>query len=152
MILPGSSCQVLVLSVGNVLASSVVSVFLGQSKVYQEQLVAVSSNSHEEVVWLDVAMDEVLVVNILNSANHLVGQHQDSLHGEPPGAEVEEILEAGSEQVHDQDVVVSLLSVPSDVGDAHSALQNLVQFALVQQLRVTGLHTLQLDSNLRKNY
>ena len=63
-VLPSSSSQVLVLSVGNVLSSSVISVFLGQSKVNQEEFVTVATNSHQEVVRLDVAVDEVLVVDI----------------------------------------------------------------------------------------
>jgi hypothetical protein len=33
-----------------------------------------------------VPVDEVLVVDILNPADHLVRQHEDSLHREPPVA------------------------------------------------------------------
>ena len=126
-----------------------------------------TSDPHEEVVGLDVAVDEVLVVdvpeeednvnnlfggsdvdasNLLDSPNHLIGQHEDSLHGESSGAEVEEIFEAGTEEVHDEDVVVPLLAVPPDVGDAHAALEDLVQLAPVQQLRVASLRTLQLHN------
>ena len=85
---------------------------------------------------------------LLDSADHLICKHEDSLHGESPGAEVEEILETGAEQIHDEDVVVPLLAVPPDVRDAHSALQDFVQFALIQQLGVPGLHALQLDCDL----
>ena len=59
----------------------------------------------------------------LDPADHLVGQHEHGLHGEPPGAEVEEVLEARTQQVHHQHVVVSLLSVPSDVRDANATLK-----------------------------
>ena len=141
---PGSSCQVLVLPVGNVLAGPVVSVLLSQSKVDQEEFVAVTPNTHQEVVWLDVTMNEILVVDVsveknikslkfilienknlensLNSSNHLIRQHKDSLHCESSGAKVEEILETWSEEIHDEDVVVPLLTIPPDVGDAHTAL------------------------------
>ena len=40
-------------------------------------------NAHEEIVGLDVAVDEVLVVHELDAGNHLVGQHQHRLHCEP---------------------------------------------------------------------
>ena len=40
-----------------------------------------SPDPHEKVVWLDVSVDEVLVVHVLDATNHLVGQHQDCLHG-----------------------------------------------------------------------
>ena len=85
---------------------------------------------------------------LLNPSNHLICQHEYSLHGEPSGAEVEEVLQAGPEEIHHEDVVVPLLAVPPDVGDAHSALQDFVQFALIQQLGVSRLHALQLDGDL----
>ena len=46
------------------LAGPVVSVFLSQSKVDQEKFVAVTPNTHQEVVWLDVTMNEILVVDV----------------------------------------------------------------------------------------
>ena len=151
------------------LSRPVVPVLLGQSEVDEEQLVTVTADSHEEVVWFNVSVDEVFVVDIpreqivllvsnpylentmilLDSADHLICKHEDSLHGESSGAEVEEILQTGSEQIHDEDVVVPLLAVPPDVRDPPPALQDFVQLALVQELGVAGLHTLQLNSHLK---
>ena len=123
MILPGSAGEVLVLSVGDVLPRPVVAVLLGKTKVYQEQLVAVPPDPHQEVVGLDVAVDEVLVVDILDPPDHLVGQHEDRLHGKPPGAEVEEVFKAGAKEVHDEHIVVPLLPVPTYVWYAYSSLE-----------------------------
>ena len=36
-----------------------------------------------------VPVDEVLVVDILDPPDHLVSQHQDSLHREPPASSQE---------------------------------------------------------------
>lgn len=47
----GRPCEVLVLSVGNVGTGPVVTVLLGQTKVNEEKLVAVSTNTHQEVIW-----------------------------------------------------------------------------------------------------
>ena len=102
----------------------VVPVFLRQPKVYQEELVAVPPNPHQEVVWLDVAVDEVLVVDILDPPDHLVGQHEDGLHGEPPGAEVEEVLKAWAKEVHNKHIVVPLLPIPTYVWYPYSSLQD----------------------------
>ena len=112
----------------------VVPVFLRQTEVYQEELVAVPSDAHQEVVRLDVAVDEVLVVDILDPPNHLVGQHEDGLHGEPPGAEVEEVLKAGAEQVHDQHIVVALLPIPAYVGYPDTSLKG--KYDLLSSLNV----------------
>ena len=62
--IPGGSSQVLVLSVGNVLSSPVISVFLCQSEVDKEKLVTMTTDSHEEIIRLDVAMNEILVVDV----------------------------------------------------------------------------------------
>lgn len=35
-----------------------------------------STDAHEEVVGLDVTMDERLAVDVLDTADHLVGEHQ----------------------------------------------------------------------------
>lgn len=58
-------------------------------------------------------MNKVLVVNELYASDHLVCQHQHSLHSEPTTAEVEEIFQRGPQQVHHQNVVLLLLTKPS---------------------------------------
>jgi hypothetical protein len=45
-------------------------------------LLAVFVQPNAEIVRLDVSMDEVPVVDILYSGNHLVDEHEDSLEGE----------------------------------------------------------------------
>ena len=66
----GISCrtrQVLVLPVWNVLVRAVVPELLGQAKVNGVDEVPLLAQAHEEVVWLDVAVDEVLTVDELNA-------------------------------------------------------------------------------------
>ena len=46
------------------LPGPVVPVLLGQAEIYQEEFVTVAANTHQEVIRLDVAVDEVLVVDI----------------------------------------------------------------------------------------
>jgi len=50
-------------------------------------------------MW-NLPVNKVLVVNILDPADHLVGQYHNRLHGEPPGAEVEQVLEGGTHHEH----------------------------------------------------
>lgn len=106
------------LSVEDVHARPRVPELLRQSKVDQEELVAVAADAHQEIVRLDVAVDERLAVHELYAADHLVRQHQHRLDREAPRAEVEKVLQRRAEQVHDQHVVVALLSiVPADNRD-----------------------------------
>ena len=66
---PGGSCEVLVFPVGDVLVGARVPELLGQPEVYHIHEVALLAETHQEVVWLHVAVDEVLPVNELNAAD-----------------------------------------------------------------------------------
>jgi len=53
-----SACEVFVLAVGDVEMGFGVAVFFGETKVDYVDLVSAFADSHEEVVWFDVAVDE----------------------------------------------------------------------------------------------
>ena len=55
------------------------------------------------------------------SAHQLVRKHEDGLQAELPVAEVEQVLQAWPEQVHDQDIVVALHAKPPDVPNPRCA-------------------------------
>lgn len=65
----GGACQVLVLAVGDVLVCACVTIFLGQAKVDDVDEISLLAQAHQEVVWLYVSVDEVLGVDVLNSAD-----------------------------------------------------------------------------------
>lgn len=164
---PRSSSQVLVLAVRDVEVRLGVTVLLGESKVDDIDLVAPLADTHEEVVGLDVAVDEVARVDVLDSRDlhprtavsahvstsrmhtyELVGEEENSLEGELAVAEVEEILETGSEEVDDHGVVVALDSEPSHERNSDSTGERLVHLGLILELRVLGLDGLELDGDL----
>ena len=64
----GSARQVLVLAVGDVLVCAGVPILLGQSKVDDVDQVALLAQTHQEVVWLHISVDEVLGVDVLDAA------------------------------------------------------------------------------------
>lgn len=63
----GCAGQVLVLTIRNVKVCLWVSVFLGQAKIYDIDLIASLANAHQEVVWLDVSVDERFGVDVFDS-------------------------------------------------------------------------------------
>lgn len=65
----GSSGQVLVLSVRDVKVGLRIAILLGQAKVNNVDLVSSLSNTHQEVVWLDITVDEALGMDVLNSGD-----------------------------------------------------------------------------------
>ena len=124
-------------------------VLLGKTKVDQGQKTTPPTDSHQEVVGLDVAVDEPLAVHELDPVDHLVGQHQHCLHGELLRAEEEQVLEAGAQEIHHHHVVLDPIQLlhpkPVDFWDSLPTPKNLVDPPLVGQLRVPTLEPLQLD-------
>jgi hypothetical protein len=56
-----------------------VSVLFGQSKINDIDLVSSFAKTHEEIVWLDVSVEDLAFVQMLNSIDHLLADHQYSL-------------------------------------------------------------------------
>jgi hypothetical protein len=125
-----------------------VTVFLGQPKVNNIDLISELADTHEEVVRLDITVDEGPGVDVLDAEEELIGEEKNSLQGELAVAEVEEVLKAGSEKIEDHGVVFTLSSEPANKWDTNTTSEGLVDTGLVFELRVPGLDTLELDSNL----
>ena len=66
--------QVLVLAVWNVEVGLWVTVFLRETKVDHVNLVAALSNTHQEVVWFDVTVDEGFGVNVFDPRDELISK------------------------------------------------------------------------------
>lgn len=146
--IPSRAGQVLVLSVRDVEMGLRVAVFLGQTKVNDVDLVASLADAHEEVVGLDIAVDERLGMDVLDSGDELVGQEEHRLQRELAVAEVEEVLEAGPEEIQDHRIVVTFRAKPADKGDANSTGEGLVDAGFVLELGMLGLDALELDGDL----
>lgn len=140
--------QVLVLSVWDVEVSLRVTVLLRQTKVDNIDLVATLANTHQEVVGLDITVDERLGVDVLDAGDELISQEKNGLQRELSVAEVEEVLQAGTEEVEHHGVVVALSSKPADKGNTHATGEGLVDTSLIFKLGVLGLDALELDGNL----
>lgn len=52
-------------------------------------------------------------------SHHLVGQQQDCFQAELAGAEVEQVLQTGAQQLHYHNVVVAFCSAPLNGRDSH---------------------------------
>lgn len=48
-----------------------------QSEIDQKDVVTVLVGSHAEIAWMEVAVQDVLAMDILDDGNHLLGKMQD---------------------------------------------------------------------------
>ena len=79
--IPSSSSQIFALSVGNVFSVSL-DVPLGQAEIEEEDFVSGFIEANTEVIWLNISMDEMSVMNVFDSCDHLIDQHQDGFERE----------------------------------------------------------------------
>ena len=91
----GCSAEGLALAVGNVLLRLWVTVLLGHAEVDDVDNVGGfgARAADEEVVGLDVAVYQVLLVDGLDARQHLLGDHDDRLGREATVAVVEQVFE-----------------------------------------------------------
>lgn len=117
---PSGSRQGFALTVGNVLLGLGVTVLLGHTEIDDVNDVGCLGRwaADEEVVGLDVAVDEVLLVDCLHAREHLLGHHHHSLGGKPSVAVIEQVLQTGTKEVDHEDVVQALLAKVVNIGDA----------------------------------
>ena len=59
-------------------------VSFGESEVKEKDFVGSFVVAYTKIIRLYIAMDEISVVHVFNSGNHLVNQHQHRLKGEFP--------------------------------------------------------------------
>ena len=144
----GGTSQILVLTVRNVEVSLGVTVFLGEAKIDHIDLVSTLSNTHQEVIRLDIAVDERFGVDIFDTGDELIGQEQNSLQGEFSVAKVEEIFQTRAEKVDNHGIIIALGTEPTDEGNADTTSEGLVDTGLIFELRVLGFDAFELDSNL----
>mmetsp|Transcript_16856 Transcript_16856/g.47863 ORF Transcript_16856/g.47863 Transcript_16856/m.47863 type:complete len:216 (+) Transcript_16856:650-1297(+) len=103
---------------------------------------------HEEVVRLNVAVDEVLGVQVFDAVQHLVRDHQHGLQAKLAAANVEQVLEGGPQQIHDHHIVVALDVAVMHRSDARDSLEVFDQLRLIHEHRVLGLHAFALHRQL----
>ena len=116
--IPRCACQGLVIFIWDVLACLGVPVPLGQPKINNIDNILFLAVPNQEVVWLHIPVNEMVVMQKLKPLNHLVCDHQRCLYREFALAEIECILEAGAEQIHDHGVVVAFHTEPMDCGNS----------------------------------
>lgn len=97
-----------------------IAILLGHAEINNvDDIGSLSTGSaNQEVIWLYVAVDEILFMNGLHPRQHLFRNHDDRLDAEPTAAMVKQILERGAQQVDHQDIVKTFLSEIVDIGNA----------------------------------
>lgn len=87
-------------------------------------------------------------MNVLNARDELIRKEQNGLQGKFPIAEVEQILQAGTQKVKDHGIVVTLGAEPTHKGNANPTGEGLVDTSFIFQLGMFGFDALEFDSYL----
>jgi len=145
-----SSRKGLSLAVWDMLLRLRVTVLLGHAEVnHMDNAGSLGARAaNEEVVGFDIAVNEILLVNGLNTRKHLLGNHDNRLNGEPSATVIEKILKGRTEQVDHENVVETLLAEVVNIGNTRAAHEDLISPVLISQLGSITLARFKLDSDL----
>jgi hypothetical protein len=124
---------------------ALIAVLPRKAEINHEHLAGSWANAHDEILWLDIAVDEIFFVHVFEARQHLIGQHQDRLQRQPTVAFHKQILERFPKEVDDQNVVDALATMPEKSRDSNTALENLINFRFIDQLGRFGPDGLQFD-------
>lgn len=108
---------------------------LAEAEVDHIQDTLLAFHPHQEVVGFDVAVDDILLVDTLDAVYHLVRQHHHRLQGKTL-VNLLQVRQRLPEQLHHQDVLVSLGSVPVYLGESGLVAEHAQQPGLRDELRV----------------
>jgi hypothetical protein len=102
-----SSAKTLPFTVRDVLFRLRVTILLSHAKINNVNDIRSlrSGTTNEEVVGFDITVYEIFLVDGLHSGDHLPCGHADGFAGELASTQIEEVLQAGTEEVDDQNVV-----------------------------------------------
>lgn len=115
--IPGSSSEVLSFSVGNMFSVSL-DVSLGKTEIKEEDFVGGLVKTYTEVIRFNIPVNEISVMDVFNSGNHLVDEHENSFETEFSESLVEERFKGWAHEIHDEDVIVTFCRAVVDVGDS----------------------------------
>ena len=73
-----------------------------QTKVDEMDYVGYRTETHHDVIWLNVSMDHAHVVHVLDSFEQLVEKHENRLQRKFPTTEIVEVLDGGPQEITDQ--------------------------------------------------
>lgn len=146
---PSRAAQGLALSIWDVLLRFGVSILLRHSKVDNMDNVCsfCARSADKEVVRFNVAVDEVLLVNSLDASDHLFGRHAHRFDRKLPPTHVEEVLQAESKEVNDENIMQAFLAEVVDLRDPNTTRKNSIRPTFVPQLRCFSFPWFKLNSN-----
>ena len=77
----------------------------GKAKIRHINNIPLLPGTHQKVLRFDISMDDVLGMDVFETTNELVGQHQNRLKGELAAAKVEKVLQTWPQEVKNHTIV-----------------------------------------------
>lgn len=127
------ACKRFIVFVWDVFACFWVAISLGEAEIDNVNNVLLFAMTDEEVIRFHISVNEVIIVEELESLDHLVRNHERRLDCEFALTEVECIFQTWTKQIHNHGVVVALNAKPVNCRDASCNDENTLAKCLKQE-------------------
>ena len=91
------------------------------AEVNQVNPIATPSEAHQEVVWFDISMNNVLAMDMLETTDELIGNHQYGFQRERAAAETQKIGQTWPKQFRHHVMIFLIFTVRIDTRNAYTA-------------------------------
>ena len=90
------------------------------AKVDHVNHIAAPSQAHQEVVWFDVSMNNLLEMKMLDTTDELIGKHQHGFQRERAAAESQKIFQARPKQFQHHVAIIPIFVIREHAWKAYT--------------------------------
>ena len=88
------------LAIGNMLVAAPIPILPTEPEIYKMQNVRSFVKTHQQILGLKVPIENISIVDCLDSLNHLVSQHEHRFQRKLLFADHEQVLESGAKEIN----------------------------------------------------
>ena len=92
----------------------------GEPEINDKNYILFLALANKKVLWLDITVNEVFLVHAFNPSDHLDSDMADGFGTELISAELEQLANSWTEDVHNQDIEFSFYSKPMHLWNARN--------------------------------
>ena len=93
----GSAREIFVFPIRNVLVRTWIAVLFGQAKINDMNDTLPFAESNQKIVGFDISMNERFGMDVFESAQQLIGQHEDGFQLKAPSTIIKQVFQAWSQ-------------------------------------------------------
>ena len=125
-----------------------VATFRCESQVGHINLIPLLPHTHQAIFWFDISVDEIIGMDIIQTANELVGEHQNGFKREGATTVIEKVFQTGTQQIKHHRVIFTLGRIEVYTWNTSTTRKRSINVSFTLEERGIDGNVFKFDSNL----